>query len=55
MATGSADTAFSPLVPEEFVDAGLGTRSFVYALYDDSAVEAGPAAFPGQRAGTTTE
>src|SRR5512137_232319 len=49
MATGSADTAMAPLVPQQFVDTGLGTGAFVDALDDNSAIQAGAAALSGQR------
>src|SRR5258708_5786575 len=51
MATGSADTVIAPLVPQQFVDAGLGSRAFVHALDDDGAIEPGAAALAGQRPG----
>src|SRR5947208_1652659 len=51
IATGSADTAMAPLVPEEFVDAGLGTGAFVDAFDDNSAIETRSAAFPRQCTG----
>src|SRR5262249_54837585 len=38
MATGSADTAMAPLVSQQFIDASFGTRTFIDALDDHSAV-----------------
>src|SRR5512146_1356034 len=48
MATGSADTAMAPLVPQQFVDTSLGTGTFVDTLDDNSAVQAGPPALSRQ-------
>src|ERR1700690_682147 len=52
MATGSADmTGVRLSIPQQLVDAGLGTGALVHALADDRALAPGPAVFAGHGAG----
>src|ERR1700688_625920 len=51
MASGSAVICSPPSIPQQLVDAGLGTRALVHALDDDGAVETRSAAPARQRAG----